>query len=96
MPTAASAIHVRPHADIACRLSSGLTEEDFIGESVREPLCGCLHKVAAALSALPVDGQMVKDALEFKAAADSLKVSLIFETCSASSVWLMWWCSVVC
>jgi hypothetical protein len=73
-------------AKFACRLSSGLTEEDFIGESVREPLCSCLHKVATALSVLPVDGQMVKDALEWKAAADSLKVGSN-RNCIASAVY---------
>jgi hypothetical protein len=32
--------------------------------------------VCAGLSALPVDGLMVKDLLEFRAAVDSLKVNL--------------------
>lgn len=58
-----------------CRLAAGLTEEDFIGDSVREPLCSCLTKVAAALAALPVDGQLVHNAAELKAAVDNLKVS---------------------
>lgn len=57
-----------------CRLSAGLTEEDFLGDSVREPLCSCLAKVSAGLSALPVDAVLVKDLLEFRAAVDSLKV----------------------
>jgi hypothetical protein len=41
---------------------------------VREPFVICLAKVSAGLSALPVDGLMVKDLLEFRAAVDSLKV----------------------
>jgi hypothetical protein len=59
---------------LCCRLSAGLTEEDFIGDAVREPLCSCLSKIAAALSALPVDGQLVHNTTELKPAIDSLKV----------------------
>lgn len=62
-----------------CRLSGGLTEEDFIGDTVREPLCTCLSKVAAALSALPADSRLVQNPAEFKAAVNSLKVSLLLQ-----------------
>lgn len=57
-------------------MSAGLTEEDFIGESVRDPLCRCLVGVAAALTALPPDvhSSMVAHPAELRAAADSLKV----------------------
>jgi hypothetical protein len=43
---------------------------------VREPLCSCLSKLSAALSALPVDGQLVHNTTELKPAIDSLKVSV--------------------
>lgn len=71
--TSTAYIHLFPSFH---RLSAGLTEEDFIGDSVREPLCTCLGKVAAALAALPSsDNALVQGEAEFKAAIESLKVS---------------------
>jgi hypothetical protein len=64
-------------AAAACpRLAGGLTEEDFIGESVREPLVSCLSRVGQALAALGAEACPVHDVNRYKAAVDGLKVSV--------------------
>lgn len=62
------------------RLSGGLTEEDFIGDAVREPLCTCLASLCASLDALHAAhpaavGQLAGNSGEFGAALAALKVS---------------------